>query len=185
MHPRAVRYTQAQREALAAAFEQPGVTARDVVELAAAGALTHPSGAMLDPFIATQSTVRSQARRERLRRQRDAANTRLAELPARDALERMRVRLADAIEAELRRIEIEQAQNPDRSVDAEQLRQLTRAVREFTWIPGPDERRPAPPGAKRDGVRQGGETRGGLAGRILRASEEHEHRPVKLTATLS
>jgi hypothetical protein len=169
--PRAVKYTQPQREAMAAAFEQPGVTGRDVVELAVAGLLTHPSGATLGPFTTTQSTVRALARRGRQRREREAANTRLSELPPRDATERMRCALADRIEAELDRIDIEQAQG--RPVSGEVLRQLARAVREFCWIPGPDEPRPQAPGAKRNGIRQGGKTRGGLAGQILLASQEH------------
>jgi hypothetical protein len=156
---------------MAAAFERPGVSAGHVVDLAAAGSLTHPTGARLGPFLTTQSTVRTQARRARLRRERVAANTRAAELPPRDAVERMRCELADVIEAELRRIEIEQAQG--RPVSGEAMRQVARAIREFCWIPGPDEPRPQAPGAKRNGTRQGGETRGGLAGQILRASQQH------------
>jgi hypothetical protein len=145
--PRSVKYTQPQREAMAAAVEQPGVTGRDVVELAAAGQLTHPSGATLGPFTPTQSTVRAQARRARQRREGEAAHTKLSELPARDATERMRCALADKIQAELDRIDIEQAQGCP--VSGEVLRQLARAVREFCWIPGPDEPRPRAPGAKR------------------------------------
>jgi hypothetical protein len=156
---------------MAAAFELPDTTARDVVDLAAAGSLTHPTGARLGPFLTTQSTVRTQTRRARVRREREAANNRLSDLPPRDAVERMRCELADVIEAELRRIEIEQAQG--RLVSGEVLRQLARAIREFCWIPGPNEPRPPAPGAKRNGTRQGGETRGGLAGQILRASREH------------
>jgi hypothetical protein len=163
---------------MAAAFDQPHLNARQVVELAAAGALTHPTGATLDPFTAPQSTVRSEARRARQRREREAASSRLAELPRRDALELLYHRLADGIEREIDRLEIEQAEG--RSVAGEQLRQLIRATRELACLPGPDEHRPPAPGEKRNGVRQGGETRGGLAGRILRASQEHQtpHTPV-------
>jgi hypothetical protein len=50
---------------MAAGFELPHMTARDVVDLAAAGSLTHPPGARLGPFLTTQSTVRTQARRAR------------------------------------------------------------------------------------------------------------------------
>jgi hypothetical protein len=174
MDPRSVKYTQRQREAMAAAFETPGVTGLDVVERAAAGALMHPSGATLGPFATTQSTVRALARRARQRRDREAANGRLSELPSRDATERMRCALADRIEAEFDRIDIEHAEG--RSVSGEVLRQLGRAIREFCWIPGPNEPRPQAPGAKREGVRQGGKTRGGLAGQILLASREHQQR---------
>ncbi len=161
------RYTRPQREAIAAAFAEPHRRASDVVELAAAGKLVHPSGARLGAFATTQSTVRSEARRARLRWQRHAATARVSELPPRVGLERMRCELADALELELRRIEVEQAHG--RAVTGEQLRQIARAIRELAWIPGPEERRPPPPGAKLDGVRRGGETRGGLAGRILTA----------------
>jgi hypothetical protein len=177
---RAAKYTPAQREAMAAAFDQLGHTGKEVVELAAAGALTHPNGATLGPFTATESAVRSEAGRARYRREREAARTRLSELPWRDAVELLRCRLGDMLEREMDRIEIERAQNPDRPIDAEHLRQLGRAVREFQCIPGPDDPRPPAPGAKRNGVRQGGETRGGLAGPLLRASEQsaRPHIPV-------
>jgi hypothetical protein len=152
---------------MAAAFERPGVTARDVVDLAAAGSLTHPSGARLGPFLTTQSTVRSQAGRARQRRERKAANTRASELPPRDGVERLRCALADGIEAELRRIKIEQAEG--RPVSGEALRQVARAIRELASIPGPRDLRPPAPGAKVNGFRDGSETRGGLAGKILAA----------------
>jgi hypothetical protein len=51
--PRSVKYTQPQRESMAAAFELPHMTARDVVDLAAAGSLSHPTGARLGPFRTT------------------------------------------------------------------------------------------------------------------------------------
>jgi hypothetical protein len=172
VHAQAAKYTHAQREAIASAYEEPGVTARQVVELARAGALTHPSGATLGSFTTTPSTVRSEARRARLRRQREAASTPTAELPARGAVERLCDRLADAIDAELTRIEIEHADG--RSVSWEAIRQAGRAIREFTWLAiATDDPRPQAPGAKRNGHRQGSETRGGLAGQILRASQEH------------
>ncbi len=161
-------YTRAQREALAAAYERHGVTARQVVELAATGALEHPSGAALGPFATTESTVRSLGRRQRLRAQAEAATTRTANLPPRDGVERLRCRLADAIDTELDRIELEQDEG--RMVSGEALRQVARAIRELASIPGPNEPRPAPPGAKVNGIRDGGETRGGVAGRILAAS---------------
>lgn len=157
-------YTRQQREAIAAAYER-GFSARRVVELAAAGALEHPSGATLGPFATNESTVRSLARRQRLRAQAEAAATSTANLPPRDGVERLRRKLADAIDAEIERIEIEQAEG--RPVSGETLRQVGRAIREMASIPGPNERRPLAPGQKVNGVRDGSETRGGLAGRIL------------------
>jgi hypothetical protein len=156
---------------MAAAFELPHLTARDVVELAAAGSLTHPTGALLAPFTATETTVRSQAARARKRQQRAAAKTRIAELPMRDAGERLLHELGDLIEWEMDRIQIERQQG--RPVIDEKFRQLVRAIREFTWLAMElDDPRPRPPGAKRNGIRHGGKTRGGLAGPLLRASEE-------------
>jgi hypothetical protein len=70
-----------------------------------------------------------------------------------------------AIDVELTRIEIEQHEG--RFAGGEALRQVARAVRELASIPGPGELRPPAPGAKANGIRQGGETRGRLAGRIL------------------
>jgi hypothetical protein len=172
--PLAAKYTQPQREAMAAAFELPHLTGRDVVELAAAGLLMHPTGAMLGPFTATQSTVRSEARRARRRREREAANTRLAELPRREAVELLYHQLVDMTEVERDRLQIEQAE--ERPIRGEPLRQLIRATRELTWLAMElDDPHPQPPGAKRNGIRHGGETRGGLAGQIFRASAEHAH----------
>lgn len=150
---------------MAAAYERPSLTARQVVELAAAGALEHPSGATLGPFATSESTVRSLGRRQRLRAQAEAATASTASLPPRDGVERLRCRLADAIDAEMDRIEIEQEEG--RMVSGEALRQVGRAIRELASIPGPNEPRPPRPGAKVNGVRDGSETRGGLAGRIL------------------
>lgn len=157
-------YNHCQREALTAAYER-GIGAPQVVALAAAGALEHPSGATLGPFATTESTVRSLARRQRLRADAEAAAASTASLPPRDGVERLRCKLADAIDSELERIEIEQDEG--RILSGEALRQVARAIRELASIPGPNEPRPPRPGAKISGVRDGSETRGGLAGRIL------------------
>jgi hypothetical protein len=168
MHGPSLRYTPAQREAIASAYGQVGVTAGRVVELAATGALEHSNGATLGAFHTTENTIRSVGRRARLRRERMAAATSTADLPPRDAVERLRRHLADAIDTELRRVEIEQEEG--RAVSGETLRQVARAIRELASIPGPNDPRPPVPGAKVNGVRDGGETRGGLAGKILAAS---------------
>jgi hypothetical protein len=86
----------------------------------------------------------------------------------RNAVEQMRRQLGAAIEVEFDRLDIEQSE--DRLVGGEALRQMARAIREFSSIPGPTDPRPPPPGAKVNGVRDGSETRGGLAGKILAAS---------------
>lgn len=172
VHP--AKYSLAQKEAIAAAYEH--LSASGVVELAAAGRLTHPSGATLGPFATTQGTVRSTAARARRRHERDAAAAKASALPPRDGVERLRRDIADAIERKVRSLEIEESYG--RQVSGEEIRQAARALRELAALPGPDERwPPAPPGAKRNGRRQGGETRGGLAGRIL---AEHRQRLVAL-----
>lgn len=175
------RYSARQREALAAIYSRPGVSARRAVELSAAGELEHPSGAMLGPFDTTESTVRSVARRARMRQEREAAVARTSDLPPRDGVERLRCRLVDAIDVELDRIEIEQAEG--RPLACDSLRQLGRAIWELAAIPGPLGPRPPAPGVKVNGVRRGGETRGGLAGKILTdhhggagASAQHDAR---------
>ena len=164
----APKYTRAQRVAVAAAYRPWDVGAQRVAELAAAGNLLHPSGARLDPFHIPPNTVRAIARRARSKGADERADLRLAAMEPRDALEQMRVHLADVIETELERIEIEQSQ--DRQVSGEAIRQLARAVREYAALPAPDERRPRAPGAKLNGIREGGQTRGGLAGKIIAAS---------------
>jgi hypothetical protein len=88
----------------------------------------------------------------------------------RDAVERMRVQLAEVIEIEFDRIELEQSGG--RPVAGEVIRQLTRAVGEFASIPGPNDPRPPAPGAKVNGTRDGGEMRGGLAGKICERGRE-------------
>jgi hypothetical protein len=144
------------------------IAAKRVADLAAAGELEHPSGAQLGPFEIPESSVRSIARRARARESAAQAALSFAAMEPRNAVERMRQQLGDVIEAEFDRLEIEQ--NEDRVVGGEAIRQMARAIREFSSIPGPTDPRPPPPGAKVNGVRDGSETRGGLAGKILAAS---------------
>lgn len=167
----ASRYTCWQRDAIAAAYMQPDITARRVVELAAAGALKHPSGAVLGPFDVPESTVRSVGRRVRRRAVAVAQAARLLEISPRDAVERLRQRLVRGIDKELTRIEVEQHEG--RAIRGEELRQVGRALRELAALPGPCDPRPPAPGAKVDGRRHGGETRGGLTMRIRAERSEH------------
>ncbi len=164
----ASKYTQWQREAVAASYTLTDSTAGRVVQLAAGGELEHPSGARLGPFEVPENTVRSIARRERIRRAAALAAVPLVDRSPSDAVERLRQRLIVGVDAELTRIEIEHSGG--RFVTGEALRQVARAVRELAAIPGPTDPRPPAPGAKRSGVRYGSETRGGLAGKIMAAS---------------
>lgn len=170
------RYTQWQREAVASAYTWTSATAGRVAELAARGELKHPTEALLGPFVIPASTVRSLARRARLREAAALAATALVDKPPRDAVECLRVQLLLAIESEIRRIEVEQGEG--QAVSGEALRQVARAIRELASIPGPNGPRPPAPGAKLNGVRDGSETRGGLAGKVLTASLAHSpHTP--------
>jgi hypothetical protein len=152
--------------AMASAYLR-GATAREVVGLAVTGSLEHPSGATFEPFVTAENTVRSVARRARIREEAAAVASHTLDLPPRDAVERLRRQLVTAIDMEVTRIEIEHGEG--RFVGGEALRQVARAVRELASIPGLDEPRPPAPGAKLNGIRQGAETRGGLAGKILAA----------------
>jgi hypothetical protein len=166
------RYTLWQRDAIATAYTLTDATARRVAQLAAAGELEHPAGARLAPFEVPENTVRSIARRERIRRAAAQAAVPLVDQPPRDAVERLRQRFVAALDTEMTRIEIEHSEG--RFLTGEALRQFARAVRELAAIPGPTEPRPPAPGAKVNGVRNGSETRGGLAGKIMAASRTDE-----------
>jgi hypothetical protein len=149
------RYTKPEREALAAAYRRPGLTARRVATLAAAGALEHPSGHVLAPFTAPENTIRSLARRAEHREEAAAAATAVAELRPMDAVEVCRRRLLSAIHAALTRVEV-QVEDGGR-VDGTALYRLTRATRELAAL----SQGLPPPG-----------THGSLASKALRALHE-------------
>lgn len=167
----APRYDSRQREAVVAWYTLADATAGRVAEMAAAGELEHPSGARLGPFEIPEATVRSIAHRARLRDAKSDEGGSWGDLPARDGVEEFRRRLGDAIDRELTRIEIDQ--EADRPLDWRAVTAIAKLLRELAWIPGLDEPRPPRPGAKVNGARQGGETRG-LAGKILKAARLNE-----------
>src|SRR4051794_21347150 len=96
-------YTYEQREALATAYVDRGLTAPQVVELAAAGALTY-AGERLEPFEARASSVRSYGGALR-RRRAGLVKSSLTEQAHRDAIEALRVRLISAADRELAALE--------------------------------------------------------------------------------
>jgi hypothetical protein len=167
MASRPSRYTSWQRDAISAIYNLPGVTASHVVEIAAAGALTHPSGATLAAFDIPENTVRSLGCRARRKEAVEAEEARLLEVSAQDAVERLRRRFVAGIDRELTRIEIVQSEG--RAIGGEVLRQVGRALRELAALPGPGYPQPPAPGVKVNGQRQGGETRGGLTARMRAA----------------
>jgi hypothetical protein len=159
------KYSDGQRAAVVAAFVDRGITAPAVVELASAGNLEH-DGEQLAPFEMPASTVRSLARDAR-RRRSGAMRAELANAAPADALEDLRRRLVSAIDHELRQVERRQSAGKAVKGAGEELRQLARAYRELAARTGPTGSRPPVPDAKVNGVRDGGVTRGGIAGPLL------------------
>jgi hypothetical protein len=159
-HP---KYSDPQRTAIVTAFVDHGMTAPAVADLARAGELMH-DGEPLPPFELPISTVRSLARDAR-RRRSGAMRSELANAAPGDALEDLRRRLVSAIDHELR--QIERRQKAGEVVKGEELRQLGRARRELAARSGPIDSRPPVPGARVNGERDGGLTRGGIAGPLL------------------
>jgi hypothetical protein len=133
--------------------------------MAAAGEL-HYDGQRLEPFETNEGTVRDLARNLRLRTIGGKRATPLENRPHRDAIETLRRRLITTADVLLRDLERQSAKAPG-TVNLERLRQIARMVREAAALPGPDDPRPPAPGVQVGGFRNGGTTRGGLAGRIL------------------
>lgn len=178
------KYTDDQRDAMAAAYEDRRIRpARLVVELAQRGALEW-KGQALDPFQTNDNTVRDCAKD--LRRKRQGKRTsQLASLEPRDAIETLRVRLVNAADAMLQAFEKDVRRDAG-TADPERLRQIMRCVKEAQAIPGKSEARKPRPGIvdPSTGERPTGErTRGGLAGQIIHAargeSARNDERPAE------
>lgn len=159
------RYTQAQRDALATAYEDRRVRpAARVVALAEAGELEPGLPAFRVP--GGVNTVRDFARKLRQRRAGEHTSE-LSKLPPRDAIEQLRRRLVNVCDQVLQDIE----RTPAAKRDMERIRQAGRAIREAAAIPGPTDPTPPRPGHTKtpEGKRPEGETRGGPAGTLLKA----------------
>lgn len=154
----AEKYTDAQREAMAAAFDG-GMSAPRVVELAAAGALVH-DGEPLEPFEAKQSSVRSVAGTLRRRHARSDP-TALVDLAPMDAVELLRRRALTGTEEML----LAEMKKPAAERDPERLKHIYRALRELQYLSGSGRK----PGSPVDGKRLPADypTRGGPAGALL------------------
>lgn len=158
-------YTQDQRDAMAYAYEDRRVRpARRVVELAAAGELTH-NGVKLKPFKTNDDTIRHEARKLRNARGGEITSQ-LGQAPHRDAIEKLRVRLINAADALLIAYERGLTRDPDHA-EPEKLRQIVRVVREAAALPGPTDPRPAAPGQRVNGHKDGAETTGGPGGALM------------------
>jgi hypothetical protein len=137
-----------------------------VAEHAATGRLVDRSGNTVAPFEVPEDTVRTLARDER-RARLGERSTALQDMPHRDAIEQLRRRLLAVADHELTWLERQQANG--KLVNMERVRQIARTIREAASLPGPNDPAPPAPGAKRDGQRNGGATRGGLAAELLSA----------------
>jgi hypothetical protein len=165
----AAKYTDKQRDAVGRAYVELGVRPwLRVVEMAAAGELEW-GGERLPPFELKEETARDFGRRWRKRPgawERPAGP--LEDAPPRDAIETLRrdlVTTAEEMLAEIRAL-------PPAKRNPRRLREIMRCVREAAPLPGPTEPSPPAPGEKRDGHRDGGETRGGPAGALIQAHRE-------------
>lgn len=171
-------YTDQQRDAIAFAWNDRGIRpAARVAELAARGELTAENGETLPAFDMPEGTIRSVARHARKRR-RGQLPSKLADAPPRDAVENLRRRLVAMTDRELERLESKQRARRNEPLDAEHTRQLARAVLEIARIPGPtDPRPPSKDTRDPDTGKKGPDTRGGLAGDILRDHRSNEAAP--------
>jgi hypothetical protein len=159
------KYSHAQREAIASAWNDRGVRpARRVVELARAGELTDAAGDKVPGFEIPEGTIRSLARHAR-RRRRGEIRSPLSEAGPRDAIEIIRRRLVNMIDGEMA---VQERKRPG-SRDPERIRQLARAALEAARLPGPTDPRPSSPATRGpDGKQLEGIAKGGLAGPMMR-----------------
>lgn len=179
-------YSDDQRDAILQAGVAEGLRPiRVICERAAAGTLLL-KGEPVPAFNVPESTVAGIVRTA-TRKREGKAPSKLAELPTGDAIESLRRRLVNAADAQLAATEKAISRSKGAKATAaqcEELRQIARAVREIAAIPGP-KGEPAtarPPGATIPGETKndGGPTRGGLAGSILKAAAP---RGIPATAT--
>lgn len=171
------RYTDEQKAAMAYAYEDRRIRpARVVVDLAGRGELQW-EGATVESFETNDDQVRYEA--SQLRRRRAGQRTsELAKADPRDAVEALRRRLVNLVDALLTDLE-EKARKDKSAVDPERVRQLARAAKEAAALPGPKDPRPAPSGTRhKDGEREP-RTNGGLGGTLLSANRKGDAQPAQ------
>jgi hypothetical protein len=160
-------YSGEQREGVITAYAQPGVTARRVVELAAAGELPGSDGEPLPPFEVPENTVRDLARKAHKAAERPSP---LLALAARDAVDALRQRLVSLADAELKALEGQ----TDGKRNLERMRQAGKVLEQCSRIPGPAD--PRPPS------RPGGRASGGASGQAGALLREHRAGPSQALA---
>jgi len=172
------KYTDDQVEAATHAYIDRDIKPqRRVLEMAEAGQLITRDGRKVRPFTMSKYTLRDYIRRER-RRRLGGGKASAIENPD-GVLEGMRRRMISVAEAELHHWERQRAGKRD----PDQLRQITRLMREIAALPAIGEGRSKTPGAKVDGQRTDAETKGGLAGSLLAAHRQSRPAPEPLTDT--
>lgn len=160
-------YSDEQRDAALSAYLDRGVRPqRRIVELAAAGELTH-RGKPLEPFALNLNTLRDMLTVERKRR---AGRVRgeTAKMPHMDAVDALRARMLNVADTTLA---AEEKIDPAKR-DPERMRQIARLVREVAALPAKGEGRSRAPGQKENGAKQSGETTGGMGGALLSAARK-------------
>lgn len=164
------KFTAEQRDAAGEAYVN-GQTGREVARLAAAGELKW-HGEPLPAFVITPSYVADLGGKIR-RRRAGRADTKVAELAPRDAIETLRRRLLNVAHEELAHEERKKPGNRD----VERLRQIQRCVLEASKLPGPTDARPPSRDTQDAEGRKGPRTQGGMAGALLK--EHRQTAPVQ------
>jgi hypothetical protein len=131
-------YSDAQRAACVAAFALPGVSAKDVSAMAAAGELSDHDGERLPAFKVPDNTVRDIARKARRRGEQPSP---LVAVPPRDAVEQLRQRLVTLADCEVTALEKQR----EGKRDLNRMFEAARVVREASRIPGPRDPLPKAP----------------------------------------
>jgi hypothetical protein len=172
------KYTDEQKEACALARIDGGRTARRVAEMAAAGEL-RLKGEPVGVFDISPNYVNQLG--QKLKRDRSGKTaSKVAELPHHDGVEVMRRRLMAGADLMMAAWEKAAEKHPEKA-DTERHRQITRCVLEASKLPGPGDPRTTPHTAIDPATgKRGTETRGGLAGALLKdhraeAAQETQH----------
>lgn len=161
------KFSTEQREAAAEYRLDRALTASKVAELAKAGELTY-RGKKVGPFEITPSYIADLGKKLEKRR-RGQSPSRIAEVEHRDAIESLRRAAVTEAERLLRAFQAKAVKDPD-NADPKRLGEIIKTIQLAAALPDRNDPRPSVPGARVNGVKQGSEIRGGLAGALLKAN---------------
>jgi hypothetical protein len=130
------KYSDEQRDAVAAAANTPGLTARRVRALAGAGELRTSEGRGLEPFEIPENSIRHYARKARLRPTAEPADA--ATPTSGDEVRALRRRLLKVANAEMSKLE--RRSKADAHITGEEIRQMARALAEIHRLQIPEQR---------------------------------------------